>query len=111
MTSLSDKMCNEIEELELNAPRVNKETIDALMDNVVFETHIVPGTNTTQASAIYNGFVLAVGETSCVSAANFNAELGAKYAIEKAKVVAFDKLWELEGWRLKMHLESIAEGV
>lgn len=111
MTTLSDQMCSDIERLELNAPRVTKQEIDALMGQVAFQTHVVPGTNTTHASAIYNGFVLAVGETSCVSAENFNAELGAKYAIEKAKVVAFDKLWELEGWRLKRHLESEGKGV
>lgn len=108
---MKDEMCNDIERLGLTAPRVTPEAINELMSRLKFNVYVVPGTNTTQACAIYNGFVLVTGETSCVSKENFNAELGAKYAIDNAKTLAWDKLWELEGWRLKRELECTIEDI
>jgi hypothetical protein len=48
-----------------------------------------------------DGFTLCQEITACVDPANFDAELGKKYAIEKAASVARNKLWELEGYKLK----------
>lgn len=85
-------------------PKVTTEQIDALMQQVTYETHIVPGTTTTIATAMLKiglvTFTLANEFTACVDARNFNAQLGAKYAIEKAAKVAREKLWELEGYVL-----------
>lgn len=100
------EMERDIEVLELTAPRITPEQIDALMVGVTYHTHVIPGTTTTVATAIAaNGFTLAIGMTACADPANFNEEFGAKYAIRDAESKARGELWKLEGWRLKRHLE------
>lgn len=99
----------EILSLGLTAPRVTADQIDALMAGVSFHTYVVPGTTTTIAiGTAANGFTLAVGMSGCADPANFNAELGARYAVRDAAAKSRDKLWELEGWRLKCSLSQVA---
>lgn len=43
-----------------------------------------------------NGFTV-IGESACISPQNFDRELGGKIARQKAR----DKIWQLEGYRLK----------
>jgi hypothetical protein len=38
-----------------------------------------------------------LGESACVNPSDFDAEIGRNYAREKAK----EKIWSLEGYRLK----------
>ncbi|WP_279499517.1 Gp49 family protein [Aeromonas veronii] len=103
------EMERDIEALGLTAPRVTPDQIEALMRGVRYEVQVVPGTTTTLATAIAaNGFTLAIGMTACADPANFNAELGAKYAIKDAEAKARQELWKLEGWRLKCHLEEMS---
>lgn len=108
--SLTDQQIeNEIQEKNLNAPRVTPDQIDSLMNNVTYKTHVVDGTTTTIAVAIMeNGFSLATGLSACASPENFDAELGAKIAIDDAAKKARDELWKLEGYRLKRNLEEAA---
>lgn len=81
--------------------KVTKEQIDAIMDGVTYYVHQIPDTTTTIAVAFdKDGFSLGIGKSACVDPANFNAELGKKYACEDAARAANDKLWELEGYRL-----------
>lgn len=102
------EMERDIEAFGLTAPRVTPDQIDALMRGVRYEVQVVPGTTTTLATAIAaNGFTLAIGMTACADPANFNAELGAKYAIKDAEAKARQELWKLEGWRLKCHLANL----
>lgn len=98
---LDKQMEEEIQELGLTAPRVLPETIDALMEKVTYKTYVVEGTGMTNAVALLDDFVLTTGSTVCVDLDNFNTEFGAKYAILDAKEKARDKLWELEGYKLK----------
>ncbi|WP_411684713.1 Gp49 family protein [Aeromonas caviae] len=101
------EMEREIQTLGLTAPRVTPDQIDALMSGVRYEVQVVTGTTTTLATAIAaNGFTLAIGMTACADPANFNADLGAKYAIKDAEAKARQELWKLEGWRLKCRLEK-----
>lgn len=101
------EMERDIQDLALTAPRVTPDQIETLMSGVRYEVQVVPGTTTTLATAIAaNGFTLAIGMTACADPANFNAELGAKYAIKDAEAKARQELWKLEGWRLKFHLEK-----
>lgn len=103
------EMEREIQTLGLTAPRVTPDQIDALMRGVRYEVQVVPGTTTTLATAIAaNGFTLAIGMTACADPANFNADLGAKYAIKDAEAKARQELWKLEGWRLKCRFENPA---
>jgi hypothetical protein len=104
---MSDKqMEQDILDLGLTAPRVTPEYIDALMESVTYAVHVIPETTTTLATALLDGFSLATGQTACVDKENFNKKLGAKYAIESAKSLAKNKLWELEGYHLKKKLEE-----
>ena len=111
------RMEAEIQAKGLTAPRITKERIDYLMSQVTYKTHIVEGTTTTIAVAILpignTDFTLAIERTACVDKSNFNAELGAKYAIESATESARNKLWELEGYKLACDLavaDAIAAG-
>ena len=105
-TPMDTRMEVDINQLGLNAPRVPKEHIDNLMSHVEYKTHIVEGTTTTVAVAVLPmgtvDFILAIESTACVDKSNFNAQLGAKYAIEKAAITARNKLWELEGYVLAL---------
>ncbi len=98
----------EIKQKGLTAPRVTKEQIDALVDSLIFKTHLVEGTTTTVAVAILpSGFTAAVAESACASPENFDADLGVKIAISRATDRARNKLWELEGYRLAAELNNV----
>lgn len=103
---MDSRMEQDIERLGLNAPRVEKEHIDKLMELVNYQVIYVSGTTTTLAIADIDGFTLATGWTACVDPDNFNPEYGAKYAIEEAREQARNKLWELEVYKLKFSYPS-----
>ncbi|MGL4638537.1 MAG: Gp49 family protein [Shewanella sp.] len=83
-------------------PKVEASHIDDLMNLVSCSAHAIEGTTTTVATAMIDlagiKFTLAHESTACVDPKNFNAEKGARYAIEKAMESARNKLWELEGY-------------
>jgi hypothetical protein len=94
--------------LGLNAPRITPHHIAGLMAGVTYHTHLIPGTTTILATAIMpSGFTLATAESACVSPENFNLQLGIEIAITKAKALATDALWKLEGYRLKQTMHEI----
>ena len=103
---MSDQQIEQaIQDKGLTAPRVTPGQINELMSGVRFETHIVPGTTTTVATAIAaNGFTLASEVSACASPANFDEEIGRRIAVQRCESVARDELWKLEGWRLKCSL-------
>lgn len=90
----------------LTAPRVTADQIQALMDKLTWRYEQPEGTTSTFAHAFLGRFYLATGHSACVSAENFNAALGQKYAHEQAEGKARDKLWELEGWALHRALNA-----
>lgn len=85
-------------------PKVEADHIEQLMQKVKYDVHVCPDTTTTVITAYIPvglvNFTLCTEIMACVDPRNFNAELGAKYGIEKAKVSAKNKLWELEGYSL-----------
>lgn len=85
----------EIQAKGLSAARLTPRHID---DQIVAEQyHVFPGTALTVcALTLRNGFQV-VGESAPVSAANFDAALGAKIAREKAR----EKIWAFEGYALR----------
>lgn len=99
---------DQVKELGLVYPRVRKERIDQLMASVTVQTHIVEGTTTTVATALLQlghiQFTLATEISACIDPRNFNAELGANIAKDKALATARNKLWELEGYALAQML-------
>lgn len=99
---------SQIKELGLIYPRVRLEQIDQLMSQVEVHTYIIPGTTTTVATAVlpiaHIKFTLATEISACVDPRNFNAELGASIARDKALHRTREKLWELEGYALAKQL-------
>ena len=88
----------EINEKGLNAPRL---TPDAIDEQIVYEQyHRFDNTTVTVCLlGLRNGFSV-IGESAAVSLANFDEEIGKKIARSNAR----EKIWALEGYRLKQHL-------
>jgi hypothetical protein len=88
----------EIQKKGLTAPRV---TPDRLEEVIVSEQyHVFPNTTFTVCLlTLENGYNI-VGESACVDARNFNAELGRKIARGNAT----NKIWSLEGYLLRQKL-------
>ncbi len=77
--------------------------INNMVESLEFKFERVGDTTTTGCWAFLpNGFQVGYGESACVDPANFDFELGKKYAQERCVVVATNKLWELEGYLLKV---------
>lgn len=78
-----------------SAPRLTLADIESKIVKTHF--HIVPETTTTICTLVLqNGFTV-VGKSACVSAANFDKQIGE----DIARNDALDKVWELEGYLLK----------
>ena len=92
----------EIQAKGLNAPRLTPDHIESV---IASEQYWQPeGTTLTVcALALANGTQV-VGESACVSLANFDAEIGRKIARDNAK----QKVWALEGYLLKQNLCNTA---
>lgn len=90
----------EIQEKDLNAPRITPEHIDFVIvdeDYHVFEKTCL----TVCCLTLRNGFTV-TGESACASPENFNAEIGRKIARENARA----KIWPLEGYMLRQKLHE-----
>ena len=82
----------------LSAPRIKPEDVLAAIDSETYT--ITPSGRTTICElTLTNGFTVR-GESSCVSAANFDETIGRTEARKKA----IDRVWELEGYRLMQKL-------
>lgn len=83
--------------------KVPFEHIQKLKESLEYKYARVDDTTVTGCWAFLpNGFQIAYGESACVDPDNFDFELGKKYAKERAIQAAENKLWELEGYLLKM---------
>ncbi len=90
----------EINEKELNAPRITPNHIDATIadeDYHVFEKTCL----TVCCLTLQNGFTV-TGNSACASPENFDAEIGRKIARDNAR----NKIWALEGYLLKDKLAA-----
>jgi len=111
MSHNDEAMEQEIQEKNLEAPRVTLAYINGLMDQMQYRFEQPPGTTSTFCHAFLKGsFYLATGRTACASLANFDEELGRKYAQQEAAQLAKDKLFELEGYRLWIDLGGPVNG-
>lgn len=81
-------------------PRIVPNHIDNMVDTVDY--WLVPNTTTVVcAITLVNGFVV-IGHAACAAPENFKREIGNKIAFENAR----EKIWELEGYRLKVDLHE-----
>lgn len=90
----------EIQEKELNAPRLTPESIDAVI--VGEQYHVFPNTTLTVcALTLKNGYIV-TGESAAASPENFDRDIGKKIARNNAR----EKIWALEGYLLRTKLSS-----
>lgn len=83
--------------------KVEKAHIDAMVESLNFEFARVGNTTVTGCWAFLpNGFQVGYGESACVDPANYKQADGEKYAKQRAIQSATNKLWELEGYLLKV---------
>jgi hypothetical protein len=95
----------EIQRKGLTAPRITPQMIDNTI--VAADFHVFPGTTLTVcALTLRNGFIV-VGESAASSPENFDAELGRKIARDNAR----NKIWALEGYRLRSELSAGVERI
>lgn len=93
----------EIQAKGLTAPRITPDDIERTISQEDY--HVFPGTTLTVAClTLVNGFAV-TGESACASPENFDEELGRKIARDNAK----QKIWALEGYRLKAKLFDDAQ--
>lgn len=86
---------NEIQEKNLNAPRLNPDHIDSVIHSEQY--HVFPGTTMTVcALTLRNGYIV-VGESAAASPENFDGAIGRKIARQNAR----NKIWALEGYLLR----------
>jgi len=80
------------------APRV---TLEGMQDKIVEVEYLTKGILTICVLEMVNGFFV-VGESAPASPANFDSELGEKFAYENA----IRQLWKLEGYALRERLSA-----
>lgn len=96
--SNEDEIEQEIQDKNLNAPRLTPDLIDSIIVGEAY--HVFPGTTTTICRlSLANGFST-IGESAAVSLQNFDEEIGRKIARDNAR----EKIWMLEGYLLKQKL-------
>jgi len=81
------------------APRVTLADLEAKIDREQY--HVFDDVLTICVLTTTNGFTV-TGESACASPANFNEELGRKFARERA----VSKLWGFEGYLLRERLAA-----
>jgi hypothetical protein len=113
MTMATDAQIeSEIQAKGLTAPRVTPQQIeDTIKAQYAFTAYSALGDGvprvdelkllTIAVLVLKNGFTV-TGESACASPENFDAELGAKIAVQNAKA----KIWALEGYLLKSKLST-----
>lgn len=94
----------EINEKGLNAPRLKPEDIDNTIASEKY--HVFEGTTLTVCCLVLQNGYTVTGESAAASVENFDEEIGRKIARENAR----NKIWALEGYRLRQRLWE-AEGI
>ena len=81
---------------------LDEEKLESLVERVYY--HRVPGTTVTIcAITLKNGFTV-VGDSACIDPENFDHSIGEQVAYNNA----FEKIWQLEGYRIKSQLAEKA---
>ena len=97
------KLEQEIKAKGVNAPRLTPPLIDACI--VSEDYHVFPGTTLTVCClTLVNGFTV-TGESASASPKNFDKQIGKDVARANAR----EKIWALEGYRLKQMLHETGE--
>ena len=87
-----------IQELRLTAPRITNDHIDSCIVSEAYS--VLPSGKTMVCELMLKNGYGVTGESSVVSKANFNEEIGKTISRKNAK----DKIWMLEGYLLQESL-------
>ena len=87
----------EIQNKNLNAPRLTPDIIDSLIKEKSF--HRLTDVLTVCVLTLQNGFTV-TGESACASPENYDQQIGEDIAFTNAR----DKIWPLAGYALKQKL-------
>ena len=93
-----EKIEEEVAEKGLNAPRVTLDSIKASVKDIMYQR--IEGTTVTVCVLVLENGYSVIGHSACVSAENFDAELGEKVAHQRA----LDQCWPLFGFELASRL-------
>ena len=84
--------------------KITREKIDYLMETADYQVITAFEKCTIVTARLANGFIL-TESSACVDPANYDLELGIKYAKEKIR----ERLWELEGYALQKAVTKLTE--
>tara|TARA_R110000851_G_C13101812_1_gene568624 strand:+ start:3423 stop:3719 length:297 start_codon:yes stop_codon:yes gene_type:complete len=83
--------------------KVAFEHVTDMVKSLTFQFARIGESTTTVCEAFLpNGFSVGSGKSACVDPANFDYELGCKYARENAEADAKNTIWQLEGYLLSI---------
>ncbi len=98
MSKQEKELETELQENDLNAPRLTPDLIDSVI--VDEQYHVFKGSQLTVCClTLKNGYTV-TGESACVSPENFKIHIGKKVSRQNAR----EKIWNLEGYLLKQNL-------
>ncbi len=113
--STLDKTEEAILRAGMTAPRITPDVIAAAMEKVEYVSSQPEGTTSTfvhaylKSSVSDRKFLLATGQSACVSPQNFNAQIGLDIAQRQAVALATSKMWELLGFTLFQEMEHAGQ--
>lgn len=101
MSNTEQEIEKEIQEKNLNAPRLTPDLIDSVIASEQY--HVFENTTLTVCClTLKNGYNV-TGESAAASPQNFDKEIGRKIARQNAR----EKIWALEGYLLKEKLSTL----
>lgn len=101
MSNTEQEIEKEIQEKNLNAPRLTPDLIDSVIQSEQY--HVFDNTTLTVCClTLKNGYNV-TGESAAASPENFDREIGRKIARQNAR----EKIWALEGYLLKEKLSMM----
>jgi hypothetical protein len=101
MSNTEQEIEKEIQEKNLNAPRLTPDLIDSVIASEQY--HVFENTTLTVCClTLKNGYNV-TGESAAASPQNFDKEIGRNIARQNAR----EKIWALEGYLLKEKLSTL----
>lgn len=87
--------------------KVDYNEVQRQKEQLIVQTHQFTGTTVTVAVALApDGFMLGLGFSACVDPAEMDPAIGIEVATENALKDAEEKIWQLEGAKLREKLKS-----
>jgi hypothetical protein len=93
-----EEIAREVEQRGWQGPRVTQADVDGVIQAVTY--HQFPGTTVMVCAIILENGAVVTAESYCADPENFDPDLAQRIAFDKAK----DKIWALEGYRLRCDL-------